>query len=84
MDHYIAKIHNNPAITGETFFFTFLSMSLTYVFHNGIRERIQHAVAGAGAEDEIICKGNNVFQVYENDIFALVIFKGIDNFTSKF
>jgi hypothetical protein len=30
------------------------------VFKGGFGERIQHAVTGAGADDEVVGKGNNI------------------------
>jgi hypothetical protein len=34
------------------------------VLNSGIGKRVDHAVAGAGADYEIVCKRDNFFQVY--------------------
>jgi hypothetical protein len=54
-----------------------------HVFNDGISQRVEHPVTGAGAEDEVICKGNDFFEIDQDDIFTLFIFKGIYNFSSK-
>ncbi len=59
MDDHIAKIYNDPAVAGETLFFTLLFVLLAYLFEDGVREGVQHAVTGAVAKDKVICKGNN-------------------------
>jgi hypothetical protein len=84
MDDHIAKVHDEPAVAGEAFLFALLAVPLPYIFHHGIREGIQHAVAGAGADDEVICKGDDFLEVDQDDIFTLLILKGIYDFTSKF
>jgi hypothetical protein len=54
------------------------------VIHGGGGEGIQHAVAGAGADDEIIGKGDDAFQVEEKDVLSLFVFEGVYNFAGKF
>jgi hypothetical protein len=55
-----------------------------HIVDRGVGERVDHAVAGAVTDNEIVCKRDDFFQVYKNYIFALFVFKGIYNFTSKF
>jgi hypothetical protein len=44
---------------------------------------VEHAVAGAIANDEIICKRCNVFDVEKQDVFALFVLQGGDDFMCK-
>ena len=52
----IAKVHNDPAVAGEALLFAFFCMFGADVFDNGFGERVDHTVAGAGTNDEIIGK----------------------------
>ncbi|CAG0955450.1 hypothetical protein ARNL5_00457 [Anaerolineae bacterium] len=84
MHNHIAIIHNHPAVAGKTLFSAFPPMFLAHVVDNGISKRIKHAVAGTGTDNKIVGKGNNAFEVDQDDIFTLFVFKGIYNFTGKF
>jgi hypothetical protein len=82
-DH-IAKVSDHPAISCQALLFALLLEFDTNVIQYGIREGIDHAIAGAGADDEIISKGNNFLNIDQDNIFPLFIFQGVDDFTSKF
>jgi hypothetical protein len=84
MYYNITKVCNYPAITGQTLLFTPLLVFDTNIINHRVRERIDHAVAGTGADDEIISKGNNFLNIDQDNIFPLFIFQGVDDFTSKF
>ncbi len=84
MEDNIAKVHDDPAVAGEALLFAFFLMFDANVFYDGFGEGVDHTVAGAGANDEIIGKGYDVFQVDKDDVFSLFIFKGVYDFTSKF
>ncbi len=84
MQDHIAKVSDHPAIAGQPLLFTLLLMFDTDVIEHSVGERIDHAVAGAGTNDKIIGKGNNFLNVDQDNIFALFIFQGIDDFASKF
>jgi hypothetical protein len=64
--------------------FAFLLMFIADVFNGGFGERVQHAVAGASADDEVVGKGDDVFQVDQDDVLAFFVFKGVYDFTCKF
>jgi hypothetical protein len=53
-------------------------------FKHAFGERIQHAVAGAIADDEIISERCDVFDVEEQDVFTLFVLQGGDDFMCKF
>lgn len=84
MQHHISVVNDHPAVAGQSLFFSLLMMFGADVIEHGIRERIDHSVAGAVANDEIICKGNHIFNVDQDDVFALFVLQGVDDFTSKF
>ncbi len=84
MDYHAAEIHDLPAVAGQAFLFAFAAMLLAYFLDDTIRKRVEHAVAGACADDEIISKGHYVFEFQENDILALFVFQGVDDFAGKF
>lgn len=84
MEDDITKIHDHPAIARKALLFAFFGMFRADVFDDRFCERIDHAVAGSGTNNEIIGKGNDVFQVNKDDVFPFFIFKGVYDFTSKF
>ncbi|HLE90238.1 MAG TPA: hypothetical protein VI753_03740, partial [Anaerolineales bacterium] len=47
-------------------------------------QRVQHAVAGAAANHEVICEGGDVLDVQKQDVFALFVLQGGDDFMCKF
>jgi hypothetical protein len=55
-----------------------------HVINNGISQRIDHAVTGAGADNKVVGKRDNAFQINQDNVFTLFVFKGAYNFTSKF
>jgi len=63
MQDHVAVIHDQPAITGLAFLAAFLLMLFAHALQNGIGQRIEHAVAGTVADDEIICKTGDVFEI---------------------
>lgn len=83
MHDHVAVIHQHPAVARQAFFPAFLAMFLAHIFQYRIGQRVQHAVAGAGAQHEIIGERNNIFEIEQDDIFAFFIFERVDEFTSK-
>ena len=84
MDDHIAVIHDHPAVAGEALFFALFSMPGADILDDGFGKGVDHAVAGASANNEIIGKGDDIFQVDQDDILALFIFQGIYDFAGKF
>jgi hypothetical protein len=84
MDNHIAIVKNKPAFLSlpldPAFFFVILLCGFEYA----LGERVQHAVAGAVTDDEIIGKRCNVFDVQKQDVFALSILQGSDDLMCKF
>jgi len=83
MNHHVAIIHHDPAIACQTLFFAFLAVFGSHIVQRRVGQRVQHAIAGAAADDEIIGKGNNLFDINKDDILPLFIFQGIYDFTCK-
>ena len=82
-DH-IAVIEHQP---------TFISLSLDAPsflvvrlrgFQHTFGKRVEHTVTGAVANDKIICKRRDVFDVEKKDVFALFVLQGGDDFMGKF
>ena len=84
MNNNIAIIYDYPAVAGEALLFSPFFMFGANVFDGGFRESIYHAVTGAGADDEIVSKGYDVFKIYQDYILPFFIFKGVYNFACKF
>ena len=83
MDDNIAVIHDHPAVARVALFLGFLLEFLADIVNGRIGERIEHAVAGAGADDKIIGKRCDAFQVEQDNIFSLFIFQRVDDFAGK-
>ena len=84
MHNHIAIIHNHPAIAGKTLFPALPPVFLADVVDSGVSKRIEHAVAGTGADNKIVGKRDNTSQVDQDNVLTLFIFKGVHNFTGKF
>lgn len=79
MENYITKIYYHPAVAGVALFFGFLFVFLANFVNGGVCESIEHAVASACADDEIIGKGGYFFDVHQDDVFALFIFESVND-----
>jgi hypothetical protein len=84
MHDSVAIVHDHPAVAGDALLLSLLIMPGFHIVNNGIGQRIDHAVAGAGADDKVVGKRDNAFQVNQDNVFTLFVFKGIYDFTSKF
>lgn len=93
MDDHIPVINHDPAIPGLALLFAFFEMVAAHGLQRGVGECIQHAITGAGAQDEIIGKRCDVFDVKQKDVLALFVFERghngagqidcVQNFTSE-
>ncbi len=79
MEDDVAEVHHHPAIAGKPLFSGFLFIFLFDLVHSDACQRVQHSVAGAGADDEIIGEGGDIFDIEQYDVFAFFIFEGVDN-----
>lgn len=84
VDNHIAIVHDYPAVAGKPLLFPLPSMFFADFFHSGIRKGIKHTVTGAGADDKVIGKGNDILQVHQDNVFTLFVFQGVYDFAGKF
>lgn len=83
MQDHVAKINHDPAVAGIALFFAFSFMFNADFVDGSIGEGVKHAVAGAGANDEVVGKRRNFLNVEQNDVFAFFVFKGVDYVAGK-
>ena len=80
MHDHITVIEQKPALLRLPFDAAFLFVIFFRCFQDPFRERVQHAIAGAVAEYEIVGKGCDVLDVQKQDVFALPILQGFNDF----
>ena len=64
--------------------FPFFLMFGANVFDGGFGECVDHAVTRARTDYKIVSKRDDIFQIYQDDIFAFFVFKGVYDFACKF
>ena len=84
MDDDIAVVEDEPAFLRLAFHTTLFLVILLGGFKHGFGERVQHAVAGAVADYEVIGKRCDVFDIEEQDVFTLFVLQGCDDLMCKF
>ena len=83
MNDHISIIHHQPAFLRLSIHAAFLFEILFGGFENTLGEGIQHAVAGAVADDEVVGKCCHILDVEQKDVFALFVFQGFNDFVCK-
>jgi len=84
MNDYITVIEDQPAFLGLALHTAFFLMILLCGFEDCLGERVEHPVAGAVADDEIIGKRCDVLDVEKQDVLALFVLQGVDDLMGKF
>lgn len=84
MHDHIAIIEHQPAFVSLALDASFFLVVLFGRFQHTFGERVQHAVAGAVANHEIICEGRDVLDVQKQDVFTLFVLQGGDDLMCKF
>ena len=84
MHNHITIVEQEPTFLGLPFYAALFLIVFLGRFQYPFGKRIQHTVAGAVAEDEIVGEGRNVLNVEEQDVFALSILQGFNDFMCKF
>ncbi len=84
MDDHVAEVEHEPAFAGLSLHAAFLFVVLLGFLQHALGERVKHTVAGAVADDEIIGKRCNILDVKQQDVFALFVLQGFDDFMGKF
>ncbi len=80
----IPKIHHQPAFARLSFYAALLFIVIFGCLQNAFGKRVQHTVTGAVAQDEIVGKRGNSFDVEQQNVFALFVLQGFDDGVSKF
>jgi len=83
MHDHISKVHHQPAFARLTFDAASFLVIFFCGFEHALGQRVQHTVAGAIAQDEIISKGCDILDVKQQNVFALFILQGVDDFMCK-
>jgi hypothetical protein len=84
MNHYIAEVEHEPAFARLSLYAAFLFIVLLGRFQHALGKRVEHAIAGPVADDEVIGKRCNILDVKKQDVFALFVLQGFDDFMGKF
>jgi hypothetical protein len=84
MDDHIPVIEDKPAFLGLTLHAALFLVVFLCGFEYRLGKRVEHPVTGAVADDEIIGKRRDVFDVEKQDVFALFVLQGVDDFMGKF
>jgi len=61
MHDHVAVIEYDPAVACEALPFPLFFMTGADIFQGGIGERVDHTVARAAADDEVVGKRHNIF-----------------------
>jgi hypothetical protein len=84
MDDHISIIEDEPAFARLSLYATFFLIIFLGCFQHPLGERVEHAVTGAVADNKIISKRCDVFDVEQKDVFGLFVLQGIDDLMGKF
>ncbi len=84
MYDHIPVIENEPTFLCLPFHAAFFLVVLLGGFGYGFRERVEHTVTGAVADHEVVGKRRDVLDIEQQDVFALFVLQGGDDFMSKF
>ena len=84
MYDHVTKVHHQPAFARFSLHAALLFVMCLGRFQHAFGERIQHTVAGAVAKNKIVGEVGNPLDVKEQDVFALFVLQGFDDFMGKF
>ena len=75
MHDHVPIVNHDPAFARLPLYLALLAVCLVYGIDGCGREGAEHAVAGAGAQDEVVGKGCDVFDVEQEDVLAFFVFE---------
>jgi hypothetical protein len=84
MDDHVAVIEHEPAFAGLSLHAAFLFVICLGRLQYALGERIKHAVTGTVADDKVVGKRCYILDVEKQDVFALFVLQGFDDFMGKF
>jgi len=63
MHDHIAIVHDQPTVASLTFHLSLFFVFFPHILNDSLSQGIQHAVAGAVAQDKVIGKGCDVLEI---------------------
>ena len=84
MHNHVAVIHDEPAFARLPFDASLFLVILFQGFEYALRERVEHTVTGAVADDEKIGKRCDILDVEKQDVFRLFVFQSVNDLMCKF
>ncbi len=84
MDNNIPVVYDHPARIRSPFDAAFLFMIQAGFFYHSVCKSVQHSIACGGANNKIICEGDDTLKIEQDDILSFFVFQGIDNRVRKF
>ena len=84
MHDHISIVEHQPAFLRLSLDAAFFLVFLLRHLQDAFRKRVQHAIAGAIADHEIISKRCDILNIEKQDVFALLVLQGGNDFMCKF
>ena len=84
MHNDVSIVHQDPALLGLTLQAAAYFILITKLTDQVVSQCIQHAVAGTGTDDKIICKVGDFLDIEQKDIFPFFLFQDVDSSSSDF
>jgi hypothetical protein len=75
VNDYVSVVNHHPAFACLALYLTLLAMRLVHGIDGSICKGVEHAVAGAGTQDEVIGKGGDIFDVEQENVLPFFVFK---------
>jgi hypothetical protein len=75
MDYHVTVVHDHPAVARLALADASLPMLLPDGFQRGLGQRIQHTIARAGAQDEVIRERGDILYVEQQNILRFLRLK---------
>lgn len=79
MHHHIAVVYDDPALPGLPLPVPAPVVLVIHCFESGVRQRIEHSIAGSRAQDEVVCERCDLPNIEKEDLFAFLAFKRFHN-----
>lgn len=75
VDDHITQVDHLPTVSGLAFDLDMPAQLFFSIFSDGFSQRLEHAVAGSIAKDEIISEGCDFVNIQQQDLFCFFILK---------
>jgi len=84
MDNHVTVVHDEPALARFSIHAPSFLVILFQGFEYALGKRVQHPVTGAVADDEIIGKRCDIFDIEKQNILRFFVFQCVYDFVGKF